>query len=291
MPEGDGEPMRNGARQARSGEHRHGLPGRNRQARGQGDQPPVVAARTESLSWEAPSVSAVPARPPVEEWSGWLVSNATASGDLRLVDCSPVNKIMLRAQPAGGVARQLSVEPGRAARFEEGMLVTCSAPGEWLLICDLEVAGFLRRLRTASTGEHLAAVDVTHGRTLLRLTGTSAPEVLSSMSAFDVSDRSFPPGAAAYAAIAGVRTGLVRDDLAARPEAVGSGIEGRPEPMGLTLAPPRTAGSDGAGLMPSYLLHCDRSLGRHLYDELRSAGERFGLQIEGFTAHRARSPF
>jgi heterotetrameric sarcosine oxidase gamma subunit len=250
-----------------------------------------VAARTETLSWQAPAESAVATRPPLEEWRGWLVSNATASGDVRLVDCSPVSKIMLRAQPAGGVARQLSVEPGRAARFEEGILVTCSAPGEWSLFCDIEVAGFLRRLRTASTGEHLAAVDVTHGRTLLRLTGPSAGEVLSSISTFDLSDWSFPPGAAAHAPVAGVRTGLVRDDLASRPDAAASGAEGEPEPMAVMLAPSTPAGSAGAGPVPSYLLHCDRSLGRHLYDELRSAGERFGLQIEGFAAHRTRSRF
>jgi hypothetical protein len=37
-------------------------------------------------------------------------------------------------------------------------------------------------------------------------------------------------------------------------------------------------------LVSSYLLHCERSSGRYLFDALVSAGHDFGIEIDGFRA-------
>ena len=34
--------------------------------------------------------------------------------------------------------------------------------------------------------------------------------------------------------------------------------------------------------VPSYLLHCERSSGRYLFDAVMSVGHDFGIEIDGF---------
>jgi hypothetical protein len=177
--------------------------------------------------------------------------------------------------------------------LDKGIRVTCVAPGEWLLFSPTEATEFLRQLRSSAPGEHLAAVDVTHGQTLLRLTGPRASDVVSSLGWLDLSPSVFPPGSATYSPVAGVRTGIARDDLST----VSAGFSpGDVSPGDLFPGDVVSGSSDseadwhppGGELVLSYLLHCDRSLGRHLHDELRGAGERFGLEIEGFLPYRDR---
>ena len=204
---------------------------------------------------------------------GWLVSARDADADLRLVDCSPVVKILLQAPPAGPLAGHLAVPFGRAELFEDGFIVACTAPGEWLLLCPSDPREFLNRAAPVTSDHRAGVVDLTHGRTLVRLTGRDASTVLAALTAIDLSDRALPTGVVTSAAVAGVRVVVVRDDLFA--DEAGLTVDGAP--------------TDGDGPeVPSYLLCCDRSAGRHLYERLLEAGRSLGLAEEGYLSYRER---
>jgi heterotetrameric sarcosine oxidase gamma subunit len=108
------------------------------------------------------------------------------------------------------------------------------------------VAGWLTDLAGA-VDELVTVIDLTHGRAMLRLTGDRAAEVLAHECALNLG--ALPTGTALRTAVAGVATDVVRDDR-----------DGR----------------------PSYLLHCERSSGRYLYDVLLDAGAEFGIDTDGF---------
>lgn len=89
------------------------------------------------------------------------------------------------------------------------------------------------------------AVDLTHVRAMLRLSGAEAGALMNRVCALDFGDAMFPNGAAARTSFAGVATEIVRDDQ-----------EGR----------------------PSYLLVPSRSYSTYLLDVIRDAGTGFGLR-------------
>jgi heterotetrameric sarcosine oxidase gamma subunit len=184
--------------------------------------------------------------------AGWSVLQARATADLRLADWTPLAKILVRASPAGNLARWLGVDPGRAAQDRHGTLVVRLGPDEWLLLARPGQAGQVMERCQGVPDEGLVTVlDMTSGRILMRLTGGRAPEVLAKVCAVDTA--SAANGAAFRTAVAGVATEIVRDD--------------HPGPSG----PER-----------SYLLGCDWSFGQYLFDALMDAGGEFRIQIDGF---------
>lgn len=197
--------------------------------------------------------SPVRPQPPVVVTAGWEVSDCRAEGDLTLTDCTPLAKVQVRAPAAGRVAGALRVPFGRAARDQAGVLVVGSGPGEWLLLAPpgqaAEMAARLGELPGGGPDELVSVVDLTHGRALLRLTGSRAPAVLSAVCGIDLSDGITPHGAAFRSSVAAVATDVIRDD---------------------------------AGGVRSYLLHCERSSGQYLFDALRSAGREWGIEVDGF---------
>ena len=100
-------------------------------------------------------------------------------------------------------------------------------------------------------------VDLTHGRALIRLTGSRAVSVLSRLCGIDLSDEITPDGAAFRTSVASVATDIIRDD------------------------------DNGT---PSYLLHCERSSGDYLFRALLRAGSDFGIEIDGFRLPPAPAP-
>jgi heterotetrameric sarcosine oxidase gamma subunit len=244
------------------------------------DAEPATADGERTPAGEAIHRSAIPPAEPAdpEPLGGWLVSARPAHGPLRLIDCSPVAKLVVQAPPAGVVAEQLAIPMGRTELFEDGLLATCLAPGEWLVLCPGDPARFLAGLRSSAGDEPTAVLDVTQGRTVLRLTGPEAGDLLAELCEIDLGDRAFPVGSAIQARVAGVRTGILRDDLFAD-EA------GWPAPVDLDLT---DSGASEEADVRSYLLHCDRSAGRYLYDQLLDVGARRGIEEEGYALHRAR---
>ncbi len=185
---------------------------------------------------------------PVTVERGWEVSARRSDAGLRITDHTPLAKVLVLASPGGGTARALGVPFGRAARDEHGTLVVGSGPGEWLLLAPPgtapEVAG-----RVEVHDGLVSVFDATHGRALVRITGTRTPDLLAKVCAIDFSEEVTPNGAAFRSSVAKLMTDVVRDD---------------------------------EGGVRSYLLHCERSSGQYLFDALLDAGDEFGIEVDGF---------
>jgi len=244
--------------------------------------------------------------------AGWEVSGRRASADpvvgLTITDCTPLTKVQLRAPAAGGAAAALGVPFGRAARNPAGMLVAGSGPGEWLVIASpgqgRQLTAWLARLAARAQDEPVTAVDLTHGRALIRLTGSRSADVLAKVCGIDLSDDITPDGAAFRSSVAALATDVIRDDLggqsgaaaqpaqpgaAAQPAQPGAAVQ--PARRGAAVQPARPGavaqpgqlGRPGqAGRGRSYLLHCERSSGQYLFDVLLRSGAEFGIEIDGF---------
>lgn len=206
-----------------------------------------------------PDASSVPvARSPilathdVDVVGGWEVSRRQSSAPLRLQDATPAAKVLVRARSDGRCAAVLDVRFGRAERDHEGTLVVGSGPGEWTLLATPGTApNIIRRVLALGDEDEalVSAVDITHGRALLRLTGADAAHLLRKLCAIDLADTVTPNGAAFRSSVAKLVTDVVRDDR---------------------------------DITRSYLLHCERSSGLFLFQALLDAGEEFGIEQDGF---------
>ena len=189
---------------------------------------------------------------PVMVEYGWEISTRRSDAELRIMDCTPLTKVLVRASADGEVARALGVPFGRAARDEHGTLVVGSGPGEWLLLAppgaDAAIAG---RVEGVLDEGLVSIFDATHGRALMRITGARAADLLAKVCGIDFSEEVTPDGAAFRSSVAKLVTDVVRDDR------------------------------DGER---SYLLHCERASGQYLFDALIDAGDEFGIEVEGFLA-------
>ncbi len=187
--------------------------------------------------------------------AGWEVSTRRSAAALRLADASPLAKLGIRADAESAFARDLDV-PFLGSRREDDVLIVGSGPGEWLLISS---AGSLERLhervQDRSGDDFVTAVDLTHGRALMRMTGHAAARALAKVCAIDLDDAVTPGGTAFRTSVAKIATDVVRDDAGA-----------------------------GTG-EPSYLLHCERSSGQYLFDCLLDAGREFGVEPAGSDLH------
>ena len=187
--------------------------------------------------------------PPIVTRFGWEVSGRRSKASLRLADRTPLCKVQIRAPDSGSIAERLNAPSGRARRDETGTLIVGSAPGEWLLVGAPGGAAELVQRGVTAGNEFVTVTDVTHGRTLLRLTGAQGAAVLAKVCGIDFSERVTPTGTALRALLGRLVTDLVRDDVAGD---------------------------------RSYLLHCERSTGHHLYATLLDAGGEFGIEPDGF---------
>jgi heterotetrameric sarcosine oxidase gamma subunit len=214
---------------------------------------------------EPVSSSPIAPAPPVRVEAGWEVSGSCSDAPLTITDCTPLAKVHLRAPWNGAMAKALGVPFGRADREgggalgpEGGWLVVGSGPGEWLVLAPpgaaAAVADWLGTVAADAAGdEFVSTTDLTHGRALVRVTGPDAADLLARLCGADLHDDMAPDGAALRSAVAGVATDIIRDDTM----------------------------TDGAAV-PSYLLHCERSSGQYLLGALVSAGESFGIGVDGF---------
>lgn len=182
---------------------------------------------------------------------GWRVSRRRSTAPLRLQDGAPLAKVVVRAEQRGRAADALGVRFGQAERDDAGTLVVGSGPGEWMLLgAPGSAEALVGRMAALPDDRLVSAVDVTHGRALMRLTGADAAALLAKVCAVDLSDRMTPNGSAFRSSVAKLATDVVRDDC------------------------------DGT---PSYLLHCERSSGQYLFDALLDAGAEFDIDVDGFT--------
>jgi heterotetrameric sarcosine oxidase gamma subunit len=182
--------------------------------------------------------------PPETEYAGWVVSGRRSDAPLTIADWTPLAKVLLRTD----VQPDLGVRYGAAAPQDwsgVGVLLVGWSPDEWLALGPpgSQPTLFDRLRRHGGT-----VVDVTHAGALLRLSGVRAADLLARECALDLSDRAAPDGSAFRTAMSGVAAGLVRDDV------------------------------DGT---PSYLVHCEWSLGYYLYESLLDAGNGWTMDVDG----------
>ena len=181
---------------------------------------------------------------------GWEVSARRSAADLKIIDCTPLAKVLVLASTEGELARALRVPFGRAARDAYETLVVGSGPGEWLLLAEPGTSAAVTQRVEEVKGERLVSVfDATHARALVRITGARTPDLLAKVCAIDLADEVTPNGAAFRSSVAKLVTDVVRDD---------------------------------SGGSRSYLLHCERSSGQYLFDALIDAGHEFGIEVDGF---------
>jgi heterotetrameric sarcosine oxidase gamma subunit len=189
---------------------------------------------------------------PVTVDYGWEISARRSDAELRIMDCTPLAKVLVRASADGEVARSLGVPFGRAARDEHGTLVVGSGPGEWLLLAPPGAGAAVAGRVEEVPAEGLVSVfDATHGRALMRISGAQTLDLLAKVCGIDFSEEVTPDGAAFRSSVAKLVTDVVRDDRDRE---------------------------------RSYLLHCERSSGQYLFDALIDAGDEFGIEVEGFVA-------
>lgn len=206
------------------------------------------------MSEEPVARSPIAPAPPVRVEAGWEVSGCRSDAALTITDCTPLAKVHVRAPWNGAMAKALGVPFGRASR-DGGSLLVGAGPGEWLVLAPPgsaeQVAARLTETAAGSAPEEFVSViDLTHGRALVRVTGEQAPDLLALLCGVDLAGDMTPDGAAFRSSVAGVATDVIRDDV--------------------------------AGLR-SYLLHCERSSGQYLFGSLVTAGEPFGIGVDGFT--------
>jgi heterotetrameric sarcosine oxidase gamma subunit len=199
---------------------------------------------------------------------GWVTSSAVAEAPLRLTDCCPEAKLVVQADPAGPFATEIGVEVGRAELFDDGLVVVSVAPGEWIALTSGDGATLAGQLEGLVPGERVTAVDLSHGLALFRLTGDDAAATVSALGGSALRPSAFSDGTATAMALAGARVVVVRDDLVEP----GDPDDEEPEEQ----------------LVPSYLVLCDRSQGDHVHTSLLAAGERYGIETEGYLAVRDR---
>lgn len=192
--------------------------------------------------------------------AGWAVSGRRSEAALTVVDCTPLAKVLVKGPVDGAITQVLDVPYGRAARRtwprgREGpeRLLIGAAPGEWLALAPPgagpALVACLKRELAEFSADSAAVLDYTHARALVRLVGERSVAVLAKECSLDLGDDVFPDGAALSGVVAGLATGLVRDDQ---------------------------------DTSRSYLLHCEWSAGQYLWDSLVDAGGEFGVDVEGF---------
>jgi len=200
----------------------------------------------------APAIARTPVAPtgPAGVVAGWHVGTGRSSAVLRLADHTPLRTCWIIAAHDGAMADRLG-PTGRAVKRPDGTLTCGFAPGEWLVLAPPGDDGVVDRLATIAAGldELVTVIDQTHGRALLRLTGDAGPQALARICAIDLHDAVTPDGTALRTQVASVTTDLVRDDR---------------------------------GGVRSYLLGCEWSSGRYLFDEVRHAGADLGIGVDGF---------
>lgn len=175
------------------------------------------------------------------DYESAVVSSRPHAGDadLALRDESAAVKLLVRSDRVQFDGLRF----GRSMRLGDA-LVAATRPDEWLLLGD--AAAVNDAAATIDTEGFTSVIPFTHGRSLFRLTGEAAVELLAKECNLDWSDPMMPDGAVVSAAVASVTCDVIRADV------------------------------DDA---PSYLLVSDRSFGQYLFDALLDAGEEFGIGV------------
>jgi heterotetrameric sarcosine oxidase gamma subunit len=200
--------------------------------------------------------------PPFATVAAWSVSAKRSTSPLRLIDCTPCQKVLLRTATNTAVARSLGVSHGRVKRDDSGVLVAGVGPEEWIVIGPPGAPLPSAIMQTSDGGTPSTVIDLTHARALIRIVGADSARVLSKLCGINFGDTTTPNDIALRTSVARLVAEVIRNDLAES----------------------SAVATDRTELARSYLIMCERSAGQYLFDALLDAGQEFGIDIEGFAA-------
>jgi heterotetrameric sarcosine oxidase gamma subunit len=193
--------------------------------------------------------------------AGWETSAKPSTASLRLTDCTPCGKLLVRTGIRSATARALGVNQGHASRDGSGRLIAGIGYEEWLIIGPSDVTlPALASDGSDGTPELVTIVDLTHARALVRIVGADSAKVMSKLCGIDFGNKATPDNTALRTSVAGLVAEIIRSDLTSRHGgAVGPDAPSR-----------------------CYLVLCERSAGQYLFNTLLDAGQELGVDIEGF---------
>lgn len=141
-----------------------------------------------------------------------ILPKPPANTKVWLIDASGQSKVLIKAAPDTRVAAEIAVPFARSRRYNADVLTAGVRPGEWLLIGRSTAVG--KVMGELSPSGHVAVVDYTHSRAMVRIVGPKSGSTLEKLCAVDFSEDMFPKVGVATARLAGVVCDIVRDDLA-----------------------------------------------------------------------------
>lgn len=176
---------------------------------------------------------------------------STPDGSVTVTDSASTTKVQIRAGADTAAASELGVPYGRSQRRADGALVCGTRPDEWTVYAPPGQASAIAS--TISTEGFVTVIDITHGRAMLRISGSNATAALNKICNLDLSDELTPNGAVFSASVGNVGCDLVRDD---------------------------------EGGQTSFLIGCERSFGKFLFIAVADACTEFGLSVpHGWELH------
>ncbi|MEO2170770.1 MAG: hypothetical protein ABGY25_03590 [Acidimicrobiales bacterium] len=165
-------------------------------------------------------------------------------GSVTVADAASTTKVQVRAAADTAAAAALGVSYGRSQRRPDGTLVCGTRPDEWTIYGAAGQAAAISA--TVPTDGFVTVIDITHGRAMLRISGSNATSALNKICNLDLGDELTPNGAVFSASVGSVGCDLVRDDQ---------------------------------GGQTSFLIGCERSFGRFLFVAVVDACTEFGVQV------------
>ena len=165
-------------------------------------------------------------------------------GSVTVADAASTTKVQVRAAADTAAAAGLGVSYGRSQRRPDGTLVCGTRPDEWTIYGAAGQASAISA--TVPTDGFVTVIDITHGRAMLRISGSNATSALNKICNLDLGDELTPNGAVFSASVGSVGCDLVRDDQ---------------------------------GGQTSFLIGCERSFGRFLFIAVVDACTEFGVQV------------
>ncbi len=145
----------------------------------------------------------------------------------------------------------LPIDFGTAAGSAKSVQLLCQGPDEWLVVTPSGGGDkALKSLATATRTQHAAVVDVSESRTVIRVSGPRAGDVLAKGCAVDLHPRAFGPGRLAETLLASAH--VIIHQVA--------------------------ADDDGDGAAFDVYVH--RSFAEYLWTWLEDAGGEYGVRVE-----------
>jgi heterotetrameric sarcosine oxidase gamma subunit len=183
-----------------------------------------------------------------------------SSAKLRLVDCSACDKILVRAGSGTALAQTIAAERNRTAHDQQNSIIAQIGTDLWLIIDPPLASRFSLLAQVINDSYAHNVVDVTHAYAMIRIYGADSAKLLTKLCAIDFSEKTLANGSALRTSVAGLVSDLIRDDCAG----------------GFT--PTRNS----TNRIRSYVLLCERSAGKYLFEALLDAGGEFEIDVEGF---------